>query len=297
MKRPMKGQIHMRKDGRKLSVKETDPMYTVVPYIMPHRYDAQNMIELFIPEAPMKQYINKKRAEGLNISHMALVMAAYVRVVAEFPQVNRFVVNKRIYARNEIAVGMVVLKNGRDSTMSKVYFDQEDTIFDVNRKLDEYVQQNRQTGENNSTDKLITTLLSIPGLLRVGVGLFKLMDKYGLLPRAIINASPFHTSMVLTNLASIRTNHIYHHVYDFGTTGQVLAMGNLREMPKKGKDGETELERCIPLGVVMDERICSGSYYATAFAKLRKYLKNPELLEEKPTVVIREYLKPKKSKH
>lgn len=286
----------MRKDGRRISVKEVNPMYAVVPYFMPKRYDAQNMIELFIPEEPMKDYINKKRAEGLNISHMALVMAAYVRTISQFPALNRFVVNKKIYARNEIAVGMVVLKNGSDGTMNKVYFDQEDTIFDINRKLDKYVEDNRKAGDTNATDDLIRTLLSVPGLLSVASVILRWMDKHGLLPKAIIKASPFHTSMVLTNLASIRTNHIYHHIYDFGTTSQIMAMGNLREMPKKGKNGEVELERCIPIGLVMDERIASGSYYAKAFALMRRLLKNPELMEEKPETVIREYLKPKKQK-
>ncbi len=287
----------MRADGRRLSAKEVNPMYAMTAYFMPKRYDAMNMIELFIPEKPMHDYINKKRAEGLNISHMALLMAAYARTVAEFPQINRFIGgNHRVYARNEIAIGLVVLKNGTEGTMNKVYLDQEDTIYDVNRKLTEYVEQNRQAGDTNATDNVIRILLSVPGLATVGVALFRMLDHFGLLPRAIIKASPFHSSTVITNLASIRTNHIYHHVYQFGTTGQAMAMGNMREMPKKGKDGAVELERCLPLGVVMDERICSGSYYAKAFAALRKYLKNPELLEEKPETVIREYLKPKKQK-
>ena len=114
--------------------------------------------------------------------------------------------------------------------------------------------------------------------------LIKLMDKLGILPRAIINASPFHVSMVITNLASIRTNHIYHHIYEFGTTSVAIAMGNLRDLPKKTKDGIV-LERHLPMGVVMDERICSGHYFATAFSRIKEYLRNPELLEEPPRYI------------
>ena len=115
------------------------------------------------------------------------------------------------------------------------------------------------------------------------------MDRYGLLPKSIIKASPFHTSLVITNLASIRTNHIYHHIYNFGTTSMIIAMGNLREIPTRTKNG-VEFVRCMPLGVVMDERICTGSYYARAFAKMRKYLNDPTLLEGEPEVVRREWL-------
>ena len=192
-------------------------------------------------------------------------------------------ISLKIYDRNEIAVGMVVLQSleSHEGTMSKMYFDKKDTIFDVNNKINTYVTENREAPENNGTEKIIKFLLSFPGLLTVGVGLFKLLDKYGLLPKFIINMSPFHMSLGITNLASIRTNHIYHHCYEFGTTSVFMAMGNLREVPKR-KGGEIVFERSLPIGVTMDERICSGSYFATAFRYMKKMLANPELLEQPP---------------
>lgn len=278
----------MRADGRR--VKNANPMYTVAAYIMNQRNDAMNMIEEFIPVEPIQNYMRVRRGEGRPVSHLAVVMAAYIRTVAEYPELNRFVVNKRIYARNELAVGMVVLKPGEtDGTMNKIYFELEDDVFTVQKRIDEYVAANRESGDTNSTDQLITILLKIPGLVNFGVGVFKLMDRYGLLPKSIIKASPFHTSLVITNLASIRTNHIYHHIYNFGTTSMIIAMGNLREIPTRTKNG-VEFVRCMPLGVVMDERICTGSYYARAFAKMRKYLNDPTLLEGEPEVVRREWL-------
>ena len=120
---------------------------------------------------------------------------------------------------------------------------------------------------NNSTDKLIKTLLSIPGLCSFGVWMFKFLDRHGLLPKKIIDASPFHESLLISNLASIRTNHIYHHVYEFGTTSVGITMGNPRVVPRLSRD-EVVFERTLPLGVVMDERICSGHYFANAFAVL-----------------------------
>lgn len=276
----------MRADGKR--VKSDDAEYAVVPHIMVERNDALNMIEIDVPVAPMQKYLNEKRKEGIALSHLSLVIAAYARVVGEFPLLNRFVVNRKIYARKELAIGMVVLKAGSDNgTMSKVKFDPSDTVFDVNRKMNEYIDTNREAGDNNKTDKLVSTLLSIPGLLNVGVRVFKWLDKHGLLPYSIIDASPFHTSMSITNLASIRTNHIYHHIYNFGTTSVFLAMGNTREVPSR-KGGEISFEKCIPFGVVMDERICSGIYFAKAFRQFRKYLENPELMEIPSEKVIKE---------
>ena len=277
----MKGGLTMRADGKR--IKNADPMYTVAAYIMDKRVDSMNMITIDIPIEPIKEYLNEKRKQGKNISHMAVVLAAYIRTMKEFPELNRFVVNRKIYQRNEIAVGMVVLKAGQvdHGTMSKMYFNENNTIFEVNDIIDKYVEENREAPDNNSTEKLIKILLSVPGILPIGVGIFKWLDKRGLLPKSIIDASPFHMSLGITNLASIRTNHIYHHCYEFGTTSVFMAMGNTREVPKR-KGDEIVFEKCMPIGVTMDERIASGSYFALAFRKMRAYLRNPELLELPP---------------
>lgn len=274
----------MRADGKRL--RNTDPMYTVAAYVMNKRVDSMNMVTLDIPYDPIQNYLNEKRKQGMALSHLCVLIAAYLRTAAEFPLLNRFIMNCKPYARNEFAVAMVVLKSGEmdNGTMSKMYFNMTDTIFDVNKKINDYVSDNRAVPEKNGTEKMIKILLGAPGVLRVGVGLFKFMDKHGLLPKKIIDASPFHNSLCISNLASIRTNHIYHHCYEFGTTSVFITMGNLREVPKR-HGGEIVFERSMPLGVVMDERICSGSYFALAFRRMRQYLHNPELLEQPPKVV------------
>ncbi len=275
----------MRADGKRL--KNIDPMYTVASYIMNKRTDAMNMITVDVPIEPIQRFLNEKRKDGIAMSHMAVILAAYIRTVSEYPELNRFIVNKKPYARNELAVGMVVLKagNAEHGTMSKMYFDRSNTIFEVNRIIDEYVESNRYEAENNGTEKIIKFLLSVPGILPVGVAFFKFLDKHGLLPKAIIDMSPFHMSLGISNLASIRTNHIYHHCYEFGTTSVFITMGNSREVPKR-KGDEIIFEKCMPLGVVMDERIASGAYFAMAFRRLSHYLRHPELLEVPPEKIV-----------
>ncbi len=274
-----------RADGKRL--RNTDPMYTVAAYIMKNRVDSMNMITLDIPYDPIRHYLNERRKEGKQISHLAVIIAAYVRTVAEFPLINRFIVNSKAYARNELTVAMVVLKSGEtdNGTMSKMRLNKTDTIFDVSDTINRYVSENRETPEKNGTEKMIKILLSIPGLVRFGVAVFRWMDKHGLLPKKLIDASPFHNSLAISNLASIRTNHIYHHCYEFGTTSLFITLGNMREVPKRGENGEVVLVRSLPFGVVMDERICSGSYFAMAFRKMSRYLADPRLLELPPEVV------------
>ncbi len=273
-----------RPDGRRV-MKEA-PMYLLAPQLMTERNDAMNMITVDIPIEPLRQYMNAKRKEGKHISHMALIMAAYARTAQEFPCLNRFVVRKRVYEHDNLSVSLVVLRpgeSGNDSTMAKLYFDENDTIFTVQEQIDAYVEKNSSVEKEdaNGLDKLMSIVLKLGFILDFIGWLIRTLDRFGLLPRFLIDILPFHASVLITNLASIRTNHIYHHVYNFGTTSVGIAMGNFREIPKKGRGGSIELVRCMPLGVVMDERIASGHYFAMAFARIQELLAHPELLEEK----------------
>ncbi len=274
----------MRRDGKRL--RDVNPMYTILPHILGDRNDALNSVTVKIPYAPVHKYLNDQRKKGEPISHMAVMLAAYVRVLTQFPVLNRFVVNKKIYAHNDIKVALVVLKPGSDSdeTMGKVALELGDTLFDVNRKINEYVEISRNVSETNSMDRLVSGLTRVPGLLRFAVSFLKWMDKHGIMPKAVIDASPFHTSLTISNLASIRTKEIYHHIYNFGTTSLFITMGS----PEKTVEmvaGEPKEVRYLPLGIVMDERIASGLEYAQAFRKFAYYMEHPELLEQPPETI------------
>ena len=272
-----------RADG--IRVKNEVPMYYLAPHFMTERHDSMNMITVDIPVEPLKQYMNAKRKEGHHISHMALLMTAYAHLAGEFPSLNRFVSRRRIYQHKDFKVSLVVLRPGasaNDDTMAKLDLSPSDTIFDVQKKIDEYVETNSAGADVNANglDKLMNIFLKLSFLLDFIGWLLRTADRWGLLPKKIIDISPFHASVLVTNLASIRTNHIYHHVYDFGTTSVSIAMGNMRDVAKRGRGGEIELVRCIPMGVVMDERIASGHYFSLAFTRLKEMMAHPECLEQ-----------------
>ncbi len=274
-----------RCDGKRL--KTNDFMYNLVPYVMRDRNDALNYIRVDLPYDAMHEYLNKKRKEGNAMSYLTLVMAAYVRTVAEFPMLNRFIVNSKIYARNEISVCMVVLRaNQQDETMDKIRFQPTDTVYDVNQKMLDFIEKNRvDAAETNGLDKIMRILNKMDWIMGPAVKVLMWMDKHNILPKAIIDELPFHCSMVISNLASIRQKYIFHHIYNFGTVGQLITMGTTEEIPHQRKDGTIYLEKVIPLGVSMDERLGTGLAYTKAFKKMEKYLKNPELLEVPPEVV------------
>ena len=277
-----------RPDGRALT-KGVDAITRVTPYIMTERSDAQCYCTQYADYQAINEYIKKKRAEGHTISTMSVIIAAYVRAVSQFPELNRFVVGKKLYARKELCVSFAIVKVRTKidflETTVKVYFDPYDTIFDVARKIEDVIARNKKTETENKTDKIANTLLSIPGLIRVGVGLLKALDKIGLMPRAVVDASPFHTSMFITNMASLGMNELHHHLYNFGTTTVFIGLGKQEGKLKLSVDGKLKAKRYYPLAIVTDERVAAGAMYGMAFDLLSRHLRRPELLEIPPEEV------------
>ena len=272
-----------RSDGRK--IKTLPAFFKVIPSVMLERNDSQVLYKQDIPIKYLDEYIDNKAKDGIKIAYMHIIYAAIVRVIAERPRLNRFVMNGTTYARNKIYVSLAIKKNLTDDgveTTTKIEYQGTETIFDIKQKLDAIIEQNKEVEANNETDKLAKTLGLIPtGLIRVAVKFLKFLDRHGLLPKAIIKASPFHTSVFLTNVGSLGIDTIYHHLYNFGTTSMFFSMGK----KKKSfiyEDEEIKEEKCITLAFVGDERICDGFYYANSFKSLFRYLKKPELLETAP---------------
>lgn len=267
----------MRADGKR--AREESLIANAIPYIMPKRYDAQNFITEYADMEILRRYIHEKRKEGIRISYMTLILAAYFKAYQKNPKINRFIMNKRIYERNHFCVSFMILKkraNGlSDEACIKVFFEDGDDVLSIGRKIDEVVANNQVAAVNNSTDKFAKFMLSLPLLPTLVVNLARLLDRYGLLPRKIIDLSPFHTSLFITNLASINTNAIFHHCYEFGTTGVFISMGK----PVANYINGEYRKKLIPLACVLDERICTGHEYALFWASFQRYLKHPEWLE------------------
>ena len=122
-----------------------------------------------------------------------------------------------------------------------------------------------------------------PGaLIKTDVRLVMKLDDWNMMPRAVIEASPFHCSMFLTNVKSIKLNYIYHHLYNFGTASVFISLGKSNDTLSLSREaGEVESSRTFTLGFVVDERICDGLYLSRSLMQLEKYMADPSLLEER----------------
>ena len=275
-----------RPDGRR--VKDIDPIVRITPYLMPMRCDAQVFLQHKADYELMARYIARKGAEGEKITFMQIIIAAFVRTVSQHPEINRYIMNKQFFSRNNCTVSFTMLKDMTNpdagETAVKIRFDLTDTIFDVRDRMNKVVEASRGVENQNFVDKLVRLLFAIPGLPTAIVALVRLLDRYGLCPGALLDELPFHTSMYITNNASIGLHHVNHHIYNFGSTSLFFGMGTLERVAVVEK-GMTRMKRFLPIGITADERVCSGAHYAQFFGTMSYLLNHPEELEIPPESV------------
>ena len=276
-----------RADGKLL--KKIDPIIALTPYLMPMRCDAQVFLNLKLDYEKIARYIVEQGQQGNKITFMEIIIAAYVRVISELPEINRFIANKRLYARTQLSVSFVVLKetadvNDIEENTVKCYFDPRDTIFDVAKRVGEAIEQNRREEADNSTMKVAQLLLN-PILANTVVFAARFLDRYGLMPKYLMEASPFHTSMFFTQMASIGMPAVNHHIYNFGTTSLFVSMGSVIRETTVGPDGKAARKRYLPVGITADERICAGAVYAKLVNRIMYYINDIKLLETPPETV------------
>ena len=172
-------------------------------------------------------------------------------------------------------------------TCIKVKLDPRDNVLNVYKKFQKTVKEAIES--DSDFDKVAGILTKLPRpILRGVVSLLKWLDYHGWLPKALMNVSPFHGSMIITSMGSLGIPAIYHHLYDFGTLPIFISYGSIFSADAIKRDGTRERHHFVTLKVVTDERICDGYYYATFFKHYRRILAHPEILDNPPEEVIKD---------
>ena len=127
-----------RADGR--YIRSSPAIEQITPFIMPQRCGANILFDESVEITNLDRYVRAKRREDMpNFGMTHAIIAAYVRTVAKYPALNRFVAGQRIYSRGEdIAVCMTVKKEmtkEAPDTVIKVHFHPGDTAREVYEKF------------------------------------------------------------------------------------------------------------------------------------------------------------------
>ena len=286
-------------------VRNVDPLYQVVPIIMRTRVDSQVFFDYDLNITELEKFIREHRRTDMpDLRLLHVVMAACVRVMAGMPRLNRFVVGRKLYARNSMRISIACKRamsvNVEDTTIMPE-FEPEYTLYDVVNTVEKTISEDvvAKQIEGNRTDVVARVLGAIPTFIKSAfVDLMRNLDKVGLMPKAINKASPFHSSMFITDLGSIGIGPIFHHLYEFGTCSVFVAIGKKETRHEVDKDGNVVTRRYIGLKIVGDERICDGYYYATAMKALARLIRHPERLLTPPDEVVKDdFRRPKRGRN
>lgn len=271
-----------RIDGKK--VKGLNIIDKAEPYFMPMRIDAVNYTTVKIPCDKMDEFIQRERRAGTSFTYMHLVIATLVRVLYMREKLNRFIMRGVIYQRNGIYVSMDVkkeLSDDGDCETLKFPFTGRESIYEVKKIVDDMIAEGVSKNTSGDTKSFIEKFTKLPNwMFRWTLAIFRWLDKHGLFNKTMIQASPFHTSAFLTNLKSIKLGHIYHHLYNFGTTSIFISMGKEKMEPVVINNKELSIAKIMNLGMSLDERVADGLYMGKSLRLLQEILANPDVLKE-----------------
>lgn len=281
-----------RVDGRR--IRSLSPTYQMIPYIMVNRTGAANLFEEPFEITAAERYIRQKRREGLtNFGLIHVFLACFCRSIAKYPGVNRFVAGQRIFSRGEdIQFSMTVKKDmstDGEETEIKLHLTPRDTAYDVYRKMNEAVVKAKNTPADAAVDNVAFGLTLLPGVfLKFCVWFLKTLDYFGLLPKALLEVSPFHGSIYMTSLGSLGISPVYHHLYDFGNLPIFAAFGCKRRTMEIQPDGTVAERKYVDFRFTLDERTVDGFYYASFIKYFKRLFRHPEVLDQPPEEIVKD---------
>ena len=139
----------------------------------------------------------------------------------------------------------------------------------------------KSTELDSSLDGVAALIGKIPGVvLKFVIWLLKLLDYFGLLPRFLLEVSPFHGSIFFTSMGSLGIPPVYHHLYNFGNLPIFLAFGKKYRKTELDEAGQPIQKRYMDYAFNVDERTVDGFYYATTIKYFHKLLLHPERLDD-----------------
>lgn len=273
-----------RRDGRR--IRDIDGLHSIMMHLMPKRTESEVYLEQTVDVTELLEYLETVNARHPEYKTTVFhcVVTAIGRVGRMRPYLNRFICGRKLYERDELTLSFVAKRKFQDHAEESlmVLKVQDDTCLNsVTRKIVGDVTELRQHTGSNDFDKLIDTIGHLPSpILHVFIGLLQWLSATGHLPDFLTDGDTNHTSVLLSNLGSIRCESCYHHLNNYGTNSIMITVGVIHKEPREMPDGSIAMRDVMNLGFTADERIADGFYFAKSLKLLDYLLTNPELLEK-----------------
>lgn len=274
----------MRKDAKR--IKDIDGLSQILLDLKPNRCDSDVFIEQNMDVTELVKYIEKVKKKGnSDVTYFHAFVTAIAKTIYNRPKLNRFIANRHVYEHNDIVISFVAKVSFDDKSeeiMVMVPILEDDNIYTIGKKIKDKVDSYRnKSAKREGANDAIQILGKMPNIIRVPlVGIFKWCDKNGMLPGSLVKDNLYYSSMIVSNLGSIKCGAIYHNIADFGTCSSLTTMGEVKD-EEVIINGKKEIRKMCEFGINFDERVADGYYFAKSVKMLEYILDNPKMLEEK----------------
>jgi len=274
-----------RRDGR--WVKDVTGLQTIMTHIMTNRTDAEVYLNETFDATELVKYIEKKNLEHDNykttIFHCIVFCVA--KMLQERPKMNRFIQGRRTYQRDEISISFMAKRRFADNAeeaFMTVIPKPTDTLDTISHKIYGDLKEVRKSEHSTGgIDAVVDGFAKIPRILLIPIiWIIKCLDFWGINPKALTDGDSNYSSVLLSNLGSIKCPSVYHHLNNYGTNSVMLTVGTLHKEEMLMPDGTKQIRDVIDIGATLDERIADGFYFARSLRLIRYIFEHPELLDK-----------------
>ena len=271
-----------RRDGKR--VKGLDGYHKILPYVMPKRTEAEVSLTQQFDVTDLVQYMaDRNEKEGTNLKIFHAICTAIARTIYHRPMLNYFISGRRYYERPDITMSFVVKQQFADDGHETLMFlkvDPEMNFDSVSKMILGDVNKVRKE-KSNDLDKLMDFVGSLPRpFLEVFFGSLRRLEYHGMMPKVLTEGDPNYSTVLLSNLGSIKSDSCYHHLSNYGTCSIMITIGVLHKEQKLMEDGTWQDRDVINCTFTIDERLADGFYFAKSLRIAKYLLEHPEALTQ-----------------
>lgn len=259
-------------------VKNVDTVHGIMPFLMKKRTEAEVYYVERVDVTNLLKYLDKinegkEKHEKATLFHA--IITATAKTVYNRPLLNRFIAGQRYYDRTNMLFGFVAKNKLEDNAEERLIIldvKNEMNLKSISETILNIVSKTREDNSNGMNDILGVVTKFPRWLLNFVMSLVRWLDYHGILPSFLSDGDINFTTVMFSNLGSVKANCCYHHLNNYGNNSIIATVGVIQEENNK---------KYVDIGFTLDERIADGIYFAKSIKLLKHILENPKMLEDK----------------
>ena len=259
-------------------IKNVRPYRKMLAYACPNRHGSSVYFDFSVKVENLEVFLKEHKGSYQPNLTNCLLYAAKV-ALEKTPELNSFCSGNRLYRRKGVHATFTVKEELKDKASKvstcKMNLSKIDHFKDLCQKMGAKVKTERSSKETYS-DKEHKFFGLFPRFLFLPlIKLVSFIDDYNWLPFWFFKDDGLFSSVIITNVGSLKMDPAYHHLYEWGNCSLFFMVGQIEERAVV-EEGVLRARRVLPLKITFDERIEDGATALEGLKTFIKVLENPE---------------------